>query len=182
MVVAVPHFTDRRLAATLAAACAALFVSLTPATAGAQAGARGGVAGAGRSASSQSGDSAAAARVVTRFHEALASGDSAAVLALLAPDATILESGGVESRDEYRSHHLPGDITLARAVKSERGPVRVVVRGNVAWANSTSVTQGEHRGRAVNSAGAELMVLTRDESGTGWRINAIHWSSRARRA
>jgi len=30
----------------------------------------------------------------------------------------------------------------------------------VAWVTSTSVTQGELRGRAINSAGAELVVLT----------------------
>ncbi len=38
---------------------------------------------------------------------------------------------------------------------------------------------GEFRGRPVNSAGAELMVLTRVQ-GT-WKISAIHWSSRTRR-
>jgi hypothetical protein len=41
------------------------------------------------------------------------------------------------------------------------------------------VAQGEFRARAVNSVGAELAVLTR--AGDGWRIRAIHWSSRARR-
>lgn len=124
-------------------------------------------------------DSAAAAAVVERFHRALATGDSVAALALLAPDATILESGGVETRAEYRGHHLPGDIEFARAVRSERGPVRVTIRDDVAWAVSTSTTQGEFRGRQINSTGAELMVLTR--SGTGWLITAIHWSSRTRR-
>ena len=124
-------------------------------------------------------DSAEAAAVVDRFHRALAAGDSVAALALLAPDATILESGGVETRAEYRGHHLPGDIEFARAVRSQRTPVRVTVRGDVAWAISTSTTQGEFRGRQINSSGAELMVLTR--VGSGWRISAIHWSSRARR-
>jgi ketosteroid isomerase-like protein len=124
-------------------------------------------------------DSADVVAVVERFHRALALGDSAAALSLLAPDATILESGGVESRAEYRGHHLPGDIEFARAVRSERGPVRATVHGDVAWTVSTSTTQGEFRGRQINSAGAELMVLTRTPE--GWRISAIHWSSRARR-
>lgn len=124
-------------------------------------------------------DSAAVAAAVHRYHAALAAGDSAAALALLAPDAVILESGGVESRAEYRSHHLPADIEFARAVRSEQGPIRVRVQGDVAWASSTSTTQGEFRGRAINSAGAELMVLTRTPQ--GWRIAAIHWSSRTRR-
>ena len=125
-------------------------------------------------------DSAAVVATVERFHAALAAGDSTAALALLAPDVIILESGGVETRDEYRAHHLPGDIAFARAVKSERGPMRVAVRGDVAWASGTSTTQGEFRGRPINSAGAELVVLTRAPE--GWRISALHWSSRTRRA
>jgi ketosteroid isomerase-like protein len=124
-------------------------------------------------------DSAAVADVVERYHRALRSGDSASALALLATDAVILESGGVETREEYRSHHLPADIAFARAIESVRSPVRVVVRGDVAWATSTSTTQGEFRGRAVNSVGAELMVLTR--TAEGWKISAVHWSSRNRR-
>ena len=134
----------------------------------------------GSSAGSTMSDSAAVAAVVHRYDAALASGDSATALALLAPDAVILESGGVESRAEYRSHHLPADMAYARAVKSVSSPVLVVIEGNAAWASSTSVSQGEYRGKAVNSAGSELMVLTRGADG-GWRIRAIHWSSRARR-
>lgn len=125
-------------------------------------------------------DSAAVAAVVERYHRALESGDSVGALALLTTDAVILESGGVETREEYRSHHLPADIAFARAVKSVRAPIRVVVRGDVAWATSTSTAQGEFRGRSVNSTGAELMVLTRAID--GWKINAIHWSSRSRRS
>ena len=122
-------------------------------------------------------DSTAIVAVVERYHEALARGDSATALSLLAPDAVILESGGVETRAEYRSHHLPGDIAFARAVRRERGPVRVVIQGDVAWVSSTSTSQGEYGGRAINSAGAELVVLTREAG--DWRIRAIHWSSRA---
>jgi ketosteroid isomerase-like protein len=124
------------------------------------------------------GDSAAVAAAVHAFHSALARGDSTASLALLAPGATILESGSVETVSEYRTHHLPSDIDFARAVPATRGPVRVTVRGDAAWAASTSETKGEFRGRPVNSAGAELMVLTR--TANGWRISAIHWSSRRR--
>ena len=130
-------------------------------------------------AGAQQSDSAAVASVIERFHAALASGDSAAALALLAPDVTVLESGGVETLEEYRSHHLPGDIQFARAVPRSRAPIKVTLAGDMAWAISTGVTQGEFRGRAINSNSAELMVLTR--SGGGWLIRAIHWSSRARR-
>jgi ketosteroid isomerase-like protein len=125
-------------------------------------------------------DSAAVARTVAAYDAALEAGDSAAALALLAPDAVVLESGGVETREEYRSHHLQGDIAFARAVRTESRPPRIVVRGDVAWAWSTSITQGTYRERAINSAGAELMVLGRAADGR-WLIHAIHWSSRTRR-
>jgi ketosteroid isomerase-like protein len=137
------------------------------------------VSGVTSSAAAQSSDSAAVAAVIERFHAALASGDSAAAIALLAPDVTVLESGGVEALEEYRSHHLPGDIQFARAVPRSRAPIKVTIAADVAWATSTGVTQGEYRGRPINSNSAELMVLTR--SGGAWLIRAIHWSSRARR-
>jgi ketosteroid isomerase-like protein len=124
-------------------------------------------------------DSAAVVSVVDQYHRALAGGDTAAVLRLLAPDAIILESGGVETRSEYLSHHLPGDIAFAQAVARERGPIQVRMSGNTAWTTSTSTTVGEYRGRSINSQGAELMVLTRN--GGEWKIRAIHWSSRNRR-
>lgn len=123
-------------------------------------------------------DSAAVSQVVAQYRAALAAGDSAAALTLLADDALILESGGAETREEYRAHHLPADIQFARAVPSKHGSIRVVVRGDVAWVAGTSTTQGEYRGRAINSVGAELMVLARTP--VGWRITAIHWSSRAK--
>ena len=125
-------------------------------------------------------DSADVAHVVHAFHEALAQGDSAAALALLTDDVQILESGGMEDRAEYRSHHLGADIEFARAVPSHRAGTSVRVVGDVAWAVSTSTTHGTFRGRDINSAGAELMVLLRTPQ--GWRIAAIHWSSRNRRS
>jgi ketosteroid isomerase-like protein len=131
-------------------------------------------------ASAQPTDSAAVATVVERYHGALARGDSVEALSLLADDAVILESGDMESRSEYRAHHLPADIAFARAVQEKRSPLRVTVRGDAAWATSTSTTRGRFRGKAVNSIGAELMVLTR--TANGWKITAIHWSSRSRRS
>ncbi len=128
------------------------------------------------SLAAQGTDSTAVAGTVRAYHAALASGDSLAALRLLAPDAVILESGGMESRAEYRSHHLPADIDFARAVPSVRGEIAVTVHGDVAWASSTSTTEGMLGERKINSVGAELMVLSRTP--TGWVIRAIHWSSR----
>lgn len=129
--------------------------------------------------SAGSSDSSAVVSTVARFHAALAAGDSAAALALLAPDAIVLESGGVETLADYRGHHLPADIAFARAVPSTRTVVRAEVRGDAAWVTGTSETRGTYRDRPIDSKGAELMVLSRYPE--GWRIRAIHWSSRARR-
>jgi ketosteroid isomerase-like protein len=129
-------------------------------------------------AQSQADDSAAVVAVVERYHRALTEGDSATALGLLAEDALIVESGGIESRQEYRSHHLAADIAFAREAKVTRSLVRVSVRGNVAWTTATSTTRGRFRRKSVNSSGAELMVLTRGAD--GWKIRAIHWSSHDR--
>ncbi len=122
-------------------------------------------------------DSADVVAAVHRFHAALVAEDSAAVAGLLTADVSILESGGAETRAQYLGGHLKGDIAYAQAVPSERGATVVWITSDVAWASSTSTTKGEYRGRAVNSVGAELMVLVR--SAQGWQIAAIHWSSRA---
>jgi ketosteroid isomerase-like protein len=124
-------------------------------------------------------DSAAVIHVLHQFHTALEEGDSATVLRLLRDDAVILETGQIETKQEYRSHHLPADIAFARAVPRETGPIRVSIRGDVAWASSTSVARGRFRDRDVNSQSAELVVFQRN--GEEWVISAIHWSSRTLR-
>ena len=91
----------------------------------------------------------------------------------------ILESGGTENKDHYRNGHISGDMRFAQAAPRERGDIDVRVLGDVAWASSTSITQGRLGDREINSQGAELVVLARD--GGSWKITAIHWSSRNRR-
>lgn len=114
---------------------------------------------------------------VEAFHAALKNGETAAVMALLAVDAQILEGGHTESRAEYEKGHLASDIEFARAVPATRENIVVRQEGSVAWATSTSRVTGTFRGREVNSTGAELMVLAKTPE--GWRIRAIHWSSHA---
>jgi uncharacterized protein (TIGR02246 family) len=121
------------------------------------------------------GDSAAVAAVVTKYHDALAAGDSAGALALLADDAVILEAGGVETRAEYRSHHLPNDIKASMTNPGKRSAVHVRILGDVAWTTSTSTSQREVNGTQVTSSLAELMVLVKTSG--SWKISAIHWSS-----
>ena len=133
--------------------------------------------GSGASAQQRAEDGVVA--VVDAFHAALSAGDSVTALGYLADDVTILESGGVEDKEHYRSGHLAGDMRFAEAVPAARGDMNVTLMGDVAWAHSTSVRQGRVGDREINSQGAELVVLAR-ENGT-WKIRAIHWSSRQRR-
>ena len=112
---------------------------------------------------------------VNGFHEALRRGDGKAAMELLAPDAIILESGAAQTREEYEKYHLSEDIAFSRAVTSNSSTPSVHIEGNAAWVSSTSRVTGTFNGREVNSAGAELMVLT--NSAFGWRIRSVHWSS-----
>jgi hypothetical protein len=101
---------------------------------------------------------------------------------LLAADVRILESGGSQGREEYRTEHLAADIAYARAVPSTTTSSQITVLGDAAWVASSTTTVGEFNGRPVNSVGVELMVLRRVPGGDRgqWVIEAIHWSSHRR--
>ena len=125
-------------------------------------------------------DSTSAVAAVAAFRTALAKGDSLGALALLAPDVTIMEAGEIELLPEYRRHHLSADVAFARAIPGVHTLRSVVVLGDAAWVGSTTVTEGQLNGRTINSAGAELIVLSRQGPGAPWTIRAVHWSSRQR--
>jgi len=125
-------------------------------------------------AQAQQADSAAAIEVVADFHAALAAGDSAAAIALLAPEARIAEGSRIETVDEYRSGHLAADMGYAGAVERTRTVVAVSIYGDAAVVHSTSRTRGTFRDREIDSRGAETMVLLRRDG--SWRIVSVHWS------
>jgi ketosteroid isomerase-like protein len=114
-------------------------------------------------------------RVARSFREALASGDSAAVLALLHDDAIIFETGRGETKQQYRRGHLRADIAYATSVRSELVRDDVMLSGDVAIYTREYRSRGRFRDRDVDSVAAETMVLVRTEQ--GWKIRHIHWSS-----
>ncbi|OYX58049.1 MAG: DUF4440 domain-containing protein [Brevundimonas subvibrioides] len=119
-----------------------------------------------------------AAGVVDGFHAALETGDTAAALSLMSDDVMIFEEGAAErSRAEYASHHLEADAAYAAASQSALSRRAGWASGDVAWI----VSEGETKGQAGNSATGRLtvetMILKRGPN--GWRIQHIHWSSRA---
>jgi len=111
------------------------------------------------------------------FHDALASGDKAHAVSLLAPGIAIYESGYVErSREEYASHHLGGDIDFAKNSTRKVLAQTERIDGNMAVVWEESETTGTVRGKPVHLFGTGTAVL--EKKGDTWAIVHIHWSSR----
>jgi ketosteroid isomerase-like protein len=117
---------------------------------------------------------------VARFHTGLTTGNAGGALAVVGADAVFLEAGSVETRAQYEKDHLPADIEFEKSVPIKRGELRVVVSGDAAWSTCTYELKGTFQGRAIDSIGTEMMVLSR--AAGGWQIRAVSWSSRARPA
>lgn len=122
-------------------------------------------------------DSTEVVQAVERFTEALAMGDSTTVATLLLPEAMILEGGVVEDRHHYLGHHYSSDVRFLQAMTRDPKARQVHVVGDVAYVASTSRLHGSYRDRDIDLSSAELMVLRRTIE--GWRVAAIHWSSRS---
>jgi ketosteroid isomerase-like protein len=155
--------SDLRTAATAAITALAL-VSWSP------------VAGAAQDAEDASPDATSVREVVHAFHDALAAGDSTGAVALLHPDVRVYESGHAETLSEYRSGHLAADIEFAGG--TDREVLGDHVSGGAGWALYLSEyrMEGSFRDREIETRGTETMLLL--ETGDGWRIRHIHWSSR----
>lgn len=114
--------------------------------------------------------------VVRDFHDALAAGDSLRALEHLHPEVVIFESGHAETLAQYRSGHLRSDIAFAGAVARKVTRDAVTLWSDAALYTAEAHTTGQWRGRDIDAHGAESVVLV--ETGQGWRIRHIHWSSR----
>ncbi len=125
-------------------------------------------------------DSSAVVATVERFHAALTAGDSVSAVGLLAANALILESGAIETRTEYLSHHLGADMEASKSAKGTRSVVDVQVVGDAAYVVSRTISPPTGEAGSTGSQMVELMVLGRTTR--GWHIQAIHWSSRRRRS
>lgn len=116
------------------------------------------------------------AAVVGAFHAALASGDRAGALALLAPELVVFEEGDREmSRDEYASEHLAGDLEFGRSTKMRLLDESSGESGDVAWVLRQTETTGTFGGKAVATRDTATFLLRRRVE--GWRITHIHFSS-----
>lgn len=120
-------------------------------------------------------DEASVTATLDTFYGAMKSGDSAKAMSMIAEDAQFVESGRVETRDEYEKNHLPLDINFEKQVSGKRGPLRIRINGDTAWVIASTEFVGTFDGRDLAFVSRQLAVLTREED--GWRIQSIHWSS-----
>ena len=119
--------------------------------------------------------------VAEAFIGALATGDEAAVRALLLPDVLIYESGGAEtSAAEYAGHHMPADIAFLANLKREQLSQASGGDDTTAWVATRSRFTGRFKDKDVDLNSTETLVMTRTEA--GWRIAHIHWSSAPHRS
>lgn len=103
-------------------------------------------------------------------------GDAAAVMAHIAPGAIFVESGIIETREEYEKNHLPADIGFEKQVSGVRKPVQITTDGNTAWIVAETAFDGTFEGSPISFVSTQLAVLTLMDG--RWLIRSIHWSSR----
>lgn len=121
-------------------------------------------------------DDSEVAAVLEAFYGAIKKGDAQAAMSVIAPDALFIESGRLETREQYETSHLPADIDFEKQVNGTRDPLRITFKDDAAWVIATTTYDGKFEGSPVSFVSAQLMVLSQD-NGT-WKIRAIHWSSR----
>lgn len=123
-------------------------------------------------------DEDAVRAAVRAFHDALAAGDTAAVVALLHPDVTIYEGGHAEDLAEYRAHHLAADVEFLRGVRQTvtDESLEMAHHGAMATYMAETRARGTFRDREIDSHGAETLVLVHTHD--GWKVRHVHWSSR----
>ena len=120
-------------------------------------------------------DEADVTAALDTFYGAMKSGDAAQAMSMIAQDAQFVETGRLETREEYEKNHLPLDIDFEKQVSGKRGPLRIRINGDTAWVIASTEFVGTFDGRDLAFVSRQLAVLTREDA--GWRIQSIHWSS-----
>lgn len=117
----------------------------------------------------------AAEALARAFQSALQTGDRDKVLALLAPNATITESGKTQSRDEYASEHLGEDIAFLNTAQVTLVSSGSMPMGETAMVGSESDIATRGKPSVIRSR--EMLTLKRD--GDAWKIQSVRWQSGA---
>ena len=113
--------------------------------------------------------------VAQAFHAALQSGDRQGVLALLAPEVTISESGETQSRDEYAGHHLDEDISYLKNARVKILSLGSMSTGDDAMVGTETELVAASKDKPVTVRSREMLDLQR--KGSKWRIVRVRWAS-----
>lgn len=116
-------------------------------------------------------------QVLENFRMAIMNNEQEKASELLAEDARILESGGIETKEEYLSHHFHSDGKFLSAMEREVKSQKVKANENIAWVSTVSHMKGSYNDRDISVNSAELAVLVKTDE--GWKISSVHWSSRS---
>jgi ketosteroid isomerase-like protein/mono/diheme cytochrome c family protein len=117
----------------------------------------------------------AAEAVARAFQTALQRGDRAAVLALLAPDASISEGGQTQTRDDYASGHLGEDIAFLKTARITPVSLGSMPMGDAAMVGSESDMQTAVKGKPATLRSREMLNLRKD--GGSWKIVSVQWQT-----
>ena len=128
--------------------------------------------------SQQTSQQEAVIQSLSSFHQAIVENDSQKARELLSDSVRILEGGGIETKQEYLSHHFHSDGKFLSAMKREVESQNVKIEGNTAWISTQTHTWGTYSDRKLDLNSLELAVLKKEEG--HWQITALHWSSASR--
>jgi hypothetical protein len=115
-------------------------------------------------------------QVLEDFRKAIIDNKQVKASNLLTKDARILESGGIETKEEYLSHHFHSDGKFLSAMEQEVQSQKVKLTENTAWVSTLSRMRGDYNDKEISIDSVELAVLVKTED--GWKISSLHWSSR----
>src|SRR5688572_26971023 len=87
-------------------------------------------------------DEADVTATLDTFYGAMKAGDPAKAMSMIAQDAQFVESGRLETREEYEKNHLPLDIDFEKQVSGKRGPMRIRINGDTAWVIASTEFMG----------------------------------------
>lgn len=112
---------------------------------------------------------------VEAFHHALVEGNSEAALALLHEQATLLEGGNLETKQEYAAGHMAGDMAFLAQVDTE-----LLSRDEQTSAGQSVVTSQASMTGTVDGEAVDVVVTgvaTLVKTDAGWLITQMSWTS-----
>ena len=115
------------------------------------------------------------------FHEALRTRNRDQILAMLAPNAVVFETGYVEAtRDEFVKKNLSDDADFAGVTDYRPLSRGVIGDGKTVSVLTMARIQGIFGDQRVDLEQTETMILIRTSS--SWEIVHLHWSAHPRQA